>query len=85
MTYENGVLSLSVKGIPINFSIVELGQILDIKMNKFVSLQGYVKKYLYYEIGRLIEHEFFQKRKKVFGGKILNKNSLFVFLFSTNT
>lgn len=71
LTYENWVLSLSVKGIPINFSIVGLGEILDIlskvleiKMNKFVSLQGCVKKDFYYGIGRLTEHEFFQKRKK---------------------
>lgn len=45
MTYEHGVISSSVKGISINFYVVELGQILDIpskgleiRMNMYVLL-----------------------------------------------
>ncbi|KAI5412308.1 hypothetical protein KIW84_057109 [Lathyrus oleraceus] len=82
MTYEDEVLSSFVKGVPINFSAVELGHILDIPsegleimMNKSVAYPEYVKKDSYYGISRLSEHEFFHKRKKMLGGKIPVKNS----------
>lgn len=88
MTYDNGVISLYVKGRPINFNAEELGNFLDIsneglefKMNKTLSLQGYDKKEFYYSIARLSEHEFFQNRKKIQGGRLPEKNSWFVGIF----
>ena len=77
MSYEKGVISSSVKGILISFDIKESGRILDIpseglemKMNKTISLSCYVKTEFYYGIAMLTKHEFFQKRKKMFGGKL---------------
>lgn len=66
MSYEKGAIGSSVKGIRISFDAEEFCKILDIpykgleiKMNKTVSLPGYVKKEFYYGNVRLTEHEFF--------------------------
>lgn len=82
MNYSNGLITSCIKGVSITFSTVELGfflnipsEGLEIMMNKPVALQGYVKKDFYYRIARLIEHAFFQKWKKMVGGKLPDINS----------
>lgn len=77
MNYSKGVINSCVKVVPIIFSIVELGEMLNIlweglkiKLNKVASLDVYVRKDFYYGIARLSEHAFLQKRKNI-GGKLL--------------
>lgn len=66
MSYNEGVISSSVKGTPFDFDTEILGKILDIpseglklKMHKTLPLQNYEKQDFYYGIGRKIEHEVF--------------------------
>lgn len=67
--------------MPIIFSIVELGEMLnisseelEINLKKPVNLADYVKRDFYYEIAKFSKHAFFQKRKKI-GGKFPDRNS----------
>lgn len=71
MVYNESVISSTVKGTYFEFECAFLGTILDISledleftMHRTIPIQNYEKKEFYFGIGRKIEHEIFQKRKK---------------------
>lgn len=78
MIYKDGVISSTVKGTYFEFNCELLGTTLDIPsegleftMHKTLPIQNYEKKReFYFCIGRKLEHEIFQKRKKRTGGKL---------------
>lgn len=75
MELKNDTITSNVKGVPISFTVKELGEALDIsyegakiKINHNANLPGYEKNKFYYGIARIYEQEFFQKSKKIVGG-----------------
>lgn len=85
LSYNNGVINSSIRGKSFVFDAEDLGKFLDIpseglefRMNKTIALKYYVQRDFYYGIGRKIEHEVFQKRKKKLCGKLPDRSSWFV-------
>ncbi|KAI5421076.1 hypothetical protein KIW84_044786 [Lathyrus oleraceus] len=74
MVKKKGKLTSVVKGVPISMTATELSAILEIPTggHKFVGTKApwedYSKHAFYYSLSRLSEHQFYNKRKKSFGG-----------------
>ncbi|KAI5418956.1 hypothetical protein KIW84_043248 [Lathyrus oleraceus] len=76
MSLKDGDISSNMKGVPISFTVKELGEALgipytgaEIRANHNANLHGYDKRELYFGIARISEREFLQKRKKIVGGE----------------
>lgn len=81
MEFENQTLTSSVKGVPISLSLQQFGECLkipfegvEIPVKNNAQLPGYVKKDFYYDISRISEHEYNEKRRKL-TGKVPEKPS----------
>lgn len=76
MVSKKGKLTSVVKGVPISMTATELSSIFGIPIggHKFVGTKApwedYSKHAFYYGLGRLSEHQFYNKRKKSLGGDI---------------
>ncbi|KAI5430438.1 hypothetical protein KIW84_034861 [Lathyrus oleraceus] len=79
MVKKKEKLTFVVKGVPISMTVVELSDILEIPIggHKFVGTKAlwedYRKHAFYYSLSRLSEHMFYNKRKKSFGGDLLER------------
>jgi hypothetical protein len=74
MFFENNVLTSAVKGVPISLTIPEFGKCLkiafegvEIRTSHDPQLRDYVKKDFYYNISRISERAFIEKRRKTCG------------------
>ncbi|KAI5431569.1 hypothetical protein KIW84_035670 [Lathyrus oleraceus] len=74
MVKKKGKLTYVVKGVPISLTTSDISAIFEIPTggHKFVgtkdSWEDYSKHAFYYSLSRLSEHQFYNKRKKSFGG-----------------
>ncbi|KAI5398621.1 hypothetical protein KIW84_064114 [Lathyrus oleraceus] len=74
MVKKKGKLTFVVKGVPISLTASDISAIFEIPTggHKFVGTKAlwedYSKHVFYYSLSRLSEHQFYNKRKKSFGG-----------------